>query len=135
MRFKLLAAVLLTSLLLASAQQLPTGGDIGEGIGRGVGTAVVQQTGLDRTVSQAFEILNLLVQLVIYSFAIFAFVFVIWLVLTLWTMSHIMRREDLSGSEKLAWIYITLFGGFIPLSIFGIILYHWIGRKPRVQKK
>ncbi len=134
MRFKILAAFLLLSLFLASAQ-LPTGGDIGEGIGRGVGTAVVQETGLNQTIAQTFEILNLIIQLVIYSFAIFAFVSLVWLLLELWTLYHIMRREDLTGSEKLAWSYISLFGGFLPLSIFGIILYHWIGRKPKAQKK
>ncbi len=153
MHFKFASVIflllILTSVANAQFEQEPFGpqigdafgeensGSLGQEIGRGVGATVVESTGVDKIIAQAQQIFSIVLQLALFAVIVVAIVTLVWLVILLITLNNIMHREDLTGGEKAAWVLIVLFGGFIPFSIFGLILYAIAGgsKRQKTEKK
>ncbi len=110
---------------------------LGEDVGRAVGSSIAESVNptLQSALAQVMEVANALVQIVIYGFLALAAVFFVWLVIVLVVLRNIMKREDLTGGEKAAWVLIVLFGGFIPFSIFGVLLYALSGGKKKKEEQ
>ncbi|MFH1247138.1 MAG: hypothetical protein V1644_02040 [Candidatus Micrarchaeota archaeon] len=104
---------------------------LGTDIGKQVGSSLVEGVapGLGETISQAKSTAKMILQLIVFAFTVFALFFVVWLVVLLIVLRNIMKRDDLTGGEKAAWVMIVFFFGFIPLSPIGLLLYVVSGGK------
>ena len=109
----------------------------GNQFGQQAGSAFAQgaTSGLDGAIAGLMATVNAIVQIILLSMAVFAAGVFIWLVILLIVLRNIMKRDDLSGGEKAAWVAIVFFFGVLPLSPFGMLLYALSGgKKPLVSQ-
>lgn len=84
---------------------------------------------------QVGQIVAQVVQFLVMAFIIVGVILLVWLVIVLIVLRNIMKREDLTGGEKAAWVLIVLFCGVLPLSPIGILLYAISGGKKQDKEK
>lgn len=108
-----------------SSLGVQSGGFGGAELGQQVGSSLAQSaaSGLEGTLASVMEIFQMILRIVLFGIAAFAVVVVIWLILLLIVLRNIMKRDDLKSGERVAWVIIVFFFGFLPLSPFGMLLY------------
>lgn len=106
-------------------------GDSGNEFGQQAGNAFAEgaTSGLEGATAGLMATVNAIVQMLLLGMAMLAAVVFIWLVILLVVLRNIMKRPDLTGGEKVGWVIIVFFFGFLPLSPFGMLLYALSGGK------
>ncbi len=85
--------------------------------------------------TQIQTLLTAVVQFVVLVTTVVTVVFLVWVILMLVVLRNIMKRDDLTDGEKVGWVLIVFGVGFIPFSIFGLLLYALAsGKKKPVAK-
>ncbi len=110
--------ILLTFLILPFVNGAPTG-------------EISQNLAFESIFAPVMGIINQIIQFILAALLVVFAILCIWAIFVLIALRSIMKRDDLSGGEKAAWVLIVLGAGFIPFSPFGMLLYALSGGKKK----